>query len=103
MVPSAMAFVAVLVAVALVFVPMSVALFVDQILRKRADRIKPSLVGRRQKVLKRRQDMLAELRLAHTREPPVCAEALHKPLNRRIRQHYRNRENQGQRTSHSIL
>ena len=53
----------------------------DEVLGESADRIKPRLVGGGEKILKRRQHPLSELRLAHGRKPPIRTEALDKPLH----------------------
>ena len=62
----------------------------DQVFRQRADRIEPRPVGRVQQVLQCRQHELSELRLADGRETAVRAEALHEPLDGRVRQDLRH-------------
>jgi len=87
--PSAMALVAMFVIVvmaAMARVIVAQALSCDQILGKSACGVEPGVVCGRKKVLEGRKHMLAELRLPYAGETAVSAKALHKPLNRRIRQ-----------------
>ena len=82
-VPPATAFVPVFVRVpATAFVPgmamaASVALACNQILGQRTDGAQPGVIRSRKQILKRRHDMLRELRLSDARQPAVRTKALH--------------------------
>src|SRR5574344_3010339 len=54
----------------------------DQVFRKRGDRVEARLVRSVEEILKRRQDVFAELGLSDGRETPVRAKALHETLHR---------------------
>ena len=49
----------------------------DQIFGKRADSVKPGLVGSRKQILERRKNESAEFSAADSGKPAVCAETLH--------------------------
>lgn len=80
------AMVAVLVSVLVSLLTSPSTLPRNQILCQRTNRIKPGIISRRKQILERGQHMPLELRLANAGKPPVCAKALHKPLDSRIRQ-----------------